>query len=369
MLNELNMGSNDPLTRGEPRAGSTVSLTAARARALLTVSIAALFGVLVIALAAAGAAQAVQKRIAPVFQKKVAETTIPLFDDEQVGPVAKALISHQVLLNKAGGGGSRTHRSVTGDPGRCSETDFVVALTLTAFPALGCDGGLTGSFAFLDPRLIKGPSPPNLLTGPKYSSTGNGVDSLRGNGRQLLRVVNRLAAKAAVHQVEALPGALRLQAAIGIMANPLSHRSARKALVEQVLDGERFSAPTATEDPRGRNARMISTRDQGHYDRYIALESGNYKADDTSLEQQLLFEPGSYELLATRTLLTATDVPMLRKWLKERGRPAELIEAVYGRAHQVRDRDFGQHRVPCEKLGSRGNNCIKLGSGGYASIG
>jgi hypothetical protein len=322
-----------------------------------------------VCLLAAGSAHAVRDSIGPIFQQSKWVSTTPAVEPKDGDPKEYAY-SRRILLNKAGGGGTEGDKLYEGRD-RCQYGDFYLAQALgTRIPA--CFDIGAHDYTFLDPRLVKGPYP-SILTGPRYSSTGNAVDSLKDRPRQTVKALNRIAAWLGDQQDEegvAPPTALRLQAAAEILANPLIHASTQETIVATILSDERFEEPKVASDPRGREAAVITTPDRGRFG-VMEFEKGEkYRGKDTVFTRKLYFDPSTHELLATRVVLEKTDLPRVRAFLREEGAPAVVEERVYARARQVREPDFAQKRIPCKRFDSKGDNCFKIGRGGhYASVG
>ena len=234
-----------------------------------------------------------------------------------------------------------------------------------------CGSRSRSSSTLIDLRLVKRKP---VSTPGEFTTLGARVDNLDSKSAVRKAVRRRARDLARVRNSIASAKARRLEAVVGMLANPLASRDTRRSLVALLSRDDQFKLQTNAEDPRGRPAALLETADTSHVGEVTVGDgSGRYLTFDLTssveLRQQLYFNPRTFDILAQRTLVKNTTLEELEDWLASEGPAAAIHTETYSRVRKVREPRYAQRRVSCESVGVESDgSCIRVGTGGHIIV-
>lgn len=265
-----------------------------------------------------------------------------------------------IITNQWGGGQYKIATLKRPRPGGCTlpeELAFTAAYGSGAcYPARG-----EQTLTLIDQRLV--PFKP-VSTPPKFSALGRGADNLAGRRGSVSRAIESMAQVLRKQNPDARRSAMIWDAGLGLLENPLSSRATRRAVVRFLEDRVADGASAKQEDPRGRSSMLLTMNDRARVKR-IAIGPNLYDLSDIRLRQDLYLSPRSFDIRASRTILTATTEPSLQDWLTAAGHEAVIGQRVTHPAEKVVRPSLRQRRVSCKSLGVNSDGvCIEIGKPG-----
>ncbi len=233
-----------------------------------------------------------------------------------------------------------------------------------------CDQGSRDSGSLIDLRLV---SFTPVSTPPKFGPLGHSVDDLRGEAGLIRRVIAHKTSRYSRRAPLAEVSALRLEAGGEIIQNPLSGRATRREVIRRIRRDPAIEYVANVHDPRGRRAGLLRTPDASRFGATGFYGPGGERdydlTDSVGMTRELYFDPISFNILATRTILDSTNLDELSGWLADQGGSAELEREVFFPIRHRQNRKIRQTRIPCERLGTESDGvCIQLGDPGGRSI-
>lgn len=276
------------------------------------------------------------------FARRVSSTWMAIPPGESLGgnelvrETGAVVRESTVLLNRYGGGDSR-HRLA--DRAHCTFAGEVLAQVVGEFGFLGCRGGALASVEPLDERLgiDRGPFEPSAL-----GAVGSAVDELPADPAAIGRALEAESSHERYlgftdDPPESGSGrtAFLLRSVAELLANPVASPEVRAAAFEYAASLPGMTLDENVTDPLGRPGTAIAIErpswessrvNYGWSDGQRRIDFG---ASDTVLRDEVIIDPDTSDVLATRSLLVSTDLEVLRPWLEQAGAPALAAYKTY----------------------------------------
>jgi len=195
---------------------------------------------------------------------------------------------------------------------------------------------------------------------PPYSEAGHKMDNLENRPGRIAAAVDGLAKRWLNDSLEenrgdprepvSLLSPLRFQAAADLLSSPLLGRYVRGGIVDHAAGLDRVTVREDLLDPNGRPATVLSIPDLARQRRAVVFDlkrPGAFRIGEresyefrrfnvfrgTHVARELFVNPRNNDILATRTVLTATENKALARRLKRSGGPQVLEQRVFRRAN------------------------------------
>ena len=288
----------------------------------------------------------------------------------------------RVILNGFGGGGLVTeivHGGRRLEQMGCNLAELL-ATVISEGDYQECANARSQRRIFVDlslvPRRVR-----DEIANPPFGPAGAAVDDLGSREQAIGRAIRKQSRLIENDQPEAGRPLAKAEAVLDLLANPLATRNTRRILISSLESQTGFDAEKGVTDPAGRSADVLARIEPAHAKRFQIEASGEIRSFDlrstTSMEHLIYYNAKSFDLLANRYELTATDLPTLDEWLAANGGREPIETQIFRPRHRVRRIDFAQHRVSCKAAGftdlSPSHVCIDLGprgpKGGYVVVG
>jgi hypothetical protein len=276
------------------------------------------------------------------FARRVSSTWMAIPPGESLGgnefvPEAGAVVRETtVLLNRYGGGDAKD-RLV--DRSHCTFAGEVLAKVVGELAFLGCRGGAVGELPLLDQRLglDRGPLAPYALgaVGAEVdelpadpAAIGEALEQNREDGRSLGFRLDPAAS-------EPVTTAGRLRSVAELLSNPVASPQVRAAAFEYAASLPGMTLHDDVTDPLGRPGTAIAIERPSwetsriNYGGPGGQQRIDFGASDTVVRDEVIIDPETSDVLATRSLLLSTDLEALRPWLEEAGAPVLAAYRTY----------------------------------------
>jgi hypothetical protein len=241
-----------------------------------------------------------------------------------------------VLLNQYGGGDFRDRLARRTD---CTFVGEVLAKVLGELSFLGCRGGPVADLPLLDERLgiDRGPLAPGAL-----GAAGPAVDDLPADPTAIGRALEEQSEQPSLGFRNDPPAsergtvANRLRSVAELLANPVASPEVRAAAFEYAASLPGMTLHDGATDPLGRSGVAVAVERPSWETSQINFGwQGNHRlridfgASDTVVRDEVIIDPETSDVLATRSFLVSTDLEGLRQWLEGVGAPALVAYKTY----------------------------------------
>jgi len=293
----------------------------------------------------------------------------------------------EVWLNYTGGGETVTRnlQPEFAPERRCSSGDVLVATVLSGFGL--CPNELNGRFTENVPLFDERLGMPRELVFENrgLASVGDRVDELPTEQDALARELDE-AAEAQRAEIgfstedhqdpEANEAARKLETAAEVLANPTGSPELRAAVFEYAGRIDGISSDGSTTDPLGRKGASVSLVEPARSaeldfadpaevtpSRPIDEFAKDIDLSETFVRRDLIFDPQTSDVLATRDYIVESSAPELATWLESEGTPLLVEYTVHEPTEVVERPDLVLERVLCAdgsyllRRADRGGDC------------
>lgn len=184
---------------------------------------------------------------------------------------------------------------------------------------------------------------PSRTPAEGISSVGSHADTLPSDPAALSLRLDQLTHYTFLHSYEhvdhpyhhgqaphsSLLAAVRFNAVALLLSNPLVHPDVRATLFRLAARIPGVSINRHVTDPLGRRGAALSILDGAHSEE----DFGSYK--NTHVRRELIFNPATSAILATRESLLSTDNQNVRPWLDQVGAPQVVAYEAFGAPHVI----------------------------------
>lgn len=185
----------------------------------------------------------------------------------------------------------------------------------------------------------RGPLPQRA---PRFSELGGGVDELPTDPDRLRARLEAAARRepdqlltfgAAIGREPAEGAVAKFEVARDMLVNPLAAPEVRAEVFRWAEEVPGLTVTEDVEDPLGRDGAALSVSEEVELIRILEAGQGKLEGSvgdhESRIRREIIFDPESSDILATRVWLEETGNAALAPWLEETGAPAEVEHEVF----------------------------------------